>query len=319
MCCIAMRRIAIPLIMAGAFSLLAAQERSPNPRTGAHMVFDPTLGKLVMFGGTSGDEFPNDLWSWDGKVWRAILPANPPKPPGRDEPNLAYDVARSRLVMFRGRRKMPGESSILRGDVWEWDGKNWSEIPTSPHPILHAAAVYDPVAKRVVKSSGIDADGISKKLTQWNGASWQEVDQAGPASLVAASVATNGDLLFVVCQSGRSSDQVPTLTWRWNGRAWSRGEAGPPITSLQASASAPDGAIFIYQTQEWLDRPILHVRSPAGVWNSNALPHQPPGRIGAAAGYDPLRKRFVIFGGYAKGGQLLGDTWEFDGAKWTEK
>jgi hypothetical protein len=123
---------------------------------------------------------------------------------------------------------------------------------------------------------------------------------------------------FVACQSGRSSDQVPTLTWKWTGSAWSRGETGPPITSLQPWAAAPDGSVYIYQTQEWLDRPVLHVRSPGGVWSSRSLPVQPSGRIGAASAYDPVRKKFVIFGGSAKG-QLFADTWEFDGASWALK
>jgi hypothetical protein len=214
---------------------------------------------------------------------------------------------------------MPGLASTLRGDVWEWDGRNWSEIPNVQLPILHASTVYDPVRKHVVTFGGIDETGISQKLWEWSGSAWRQVDSGGPASLAVASVALGGQLDFVILQSGRSSDQVPALTWKWSGSAWSRAELGPPITSLQASASAPDGTVFIYQMQEWLAQPILHVRSPTGVWKSITSPGQPPARTGAAAGYDPLRKRFVLYGGSGKGGQRLSDTWEFDGHEWSPK
>ena len=37
---------------------------------------------------------------------------------------MAYDSARNRTVLFGG-----GDfSSNLRGDTWEWDGKNWTEM-----------------------------------------------------------------------------------------------------------------------------------------------------------------------------------------------
>jgi hypothetical protein len=37
-------------------------------------------------------------------------------------------------------------------------------------------------------------------------------------------------------------------------------------------------------------------------------------------GYDPLRDRIVLFGGVNTNPQhILGDLWEFDGTRWTEK
>jgi len=37
-------------------------------------------------------------------------------------------------------------------------------------------------------------------------------------------------------------------------------------------------------------------------------------------GYDPLRDRIVLFGGVNNNPQrILGDLWEFDGTRWTEK
>lgn len=44
--------------------------------------------------------------------------------------------------------------------------------------------------------------------------------------------------------------------------------------------------------------------------------HLPTVRTDADMAYDPVRQRVVLFGG-ANGALYLGDTWEFDGARWT--
>ena len=121
-------------------------------------------------------------------------------------------------------------------------------------------------------------------------------------------------------RSGRSDDRVDTLTWKWAGGAWSRAETGPPITSLQPPATTPDGTVFTYQTQAWLAAPVLHVRSPAGVWRSISLPTQPAPRNAAACGYDAARKRLILYGGSASRGPIrFADKWEFDRRQWTKK
>ncbi|MFN0252224.1 MAG: hypothetical protein ACKV2T_35435 [Kofleriaceae bacterium] len=52
-------------------------------------------------------------------------------------------------------------------------------------------------------------------------------------------------------------------------------------------------------------------------WRTVATPITPPGRFAAHMVYDAARKRLVMFGGEGDGG-CLNDTWEFDGATWTE-
>lgn len=44
----------------------------------------------------------------------------------------------------------------------------------------------------------------------------------------------------------------------------------------------------------------------------------PPGRFRAAAAYDPLTRVVMLYGGRLGPGQLVGDTWAWDGATWQE-
>jgi hypothetical protein len=47
-------------------------------------------------------------------------------------------------------------------------------------------------------------------------------------------------------------------------------------------------------------------------------PVGPPSARGEPAlGYDPVRKRVVLFGGFDSEGNNLDDTWEWDGERWT--
>lgn len=45
----------------------------------------------------------------------------------------------------------------------------------------------------------------------------------------------------------------------------------------------------------------------------------PSARVGHAMAYDAARQRVVLFGGLTAGDSVLGDTWEWDGTRWTEK
>jgi hypothetical protein len=56
-----------------------------------------------------------------------------------------------------------------------------------------------------------------------------------------------------------------------------------------------------------------------GTWNSLSPVGPTPGpRAWAAMAHDPLRNRVVLFGGTDQLGNFPGDTWEWDGATWTQ-
>ena len=57
--------------------------------------------------------------------------------------------------------------------------------------------------------------------------------------------------------------------------------------------------------------------SPQG-WVRTTPSRSPPGRSGAAIAYDPVGQRLLLFGGRTPAGQLLDDTWSWDGTTWTQ-
>jgi len=313
-----------PLIAIGAIaSRPAGQVRSPGGRSSAALVYDGTRKEMLLYGGTRtdssahGDAFPSDLWAWNGRSWRQLIPSNGVEPPGRALPHLAYDAARQRVVMFGGRRETTRGSVELPRDIWEWDGTRWHEITSDTLRILHAVVAYDPAHRRVVLFGGIGKAGISRTVMEWDGRTWHGRDNGGPpagtadAFPVVSSVTPEGELVVVTMQSGRSSDSVASLTWTWSGISWTRHELGPAITSLQPAAGAPDGSMYVYQTSAfWLSAPVMHTRSSSGVWTHLSPQVRPEIHGIPAAAYDPDRKRFVIYSDA---------LWEWNGARWEKR
>jgi hypothetical protein len=96
------------------------------------VIYDEQLGKLVIFG-----EHPNPpdgytgstpaTWTWDGTTWSRINTESGPRCVSQS--SIVYDSARQRLVLFGGFREVVFHSSeVLTNDLWEFDGRRWTQI-----------------------------------------------------------------------------------------------------------------------------------------------------------------------------------------------
>lgn len=309
------------------------------------MAYDVAHREVVLFGGVSakaggGNEYPDDLWTWNGSRWRQIaLRKDAPHPPGRDAPSLVYDQARSRLVLFGGRG--PGDGiADWEQVVWEWDGARWYRIvPPAYDRVLHPTVTYDPLRRRVVRWGGglLTAtggfNGLSRATQEWDGARWTLRDDLAPANHYAQAgwVTPTGELTLWLTPlpAGPPDTVAPAASriWKFNGSSrtasWTEGEPGPPFNNLQAAVAASDGTLYFYQAWEgtWLPQPVMHIRTPSGMWSqvTFADKESPGVRNTQAAAWDSARSRFVLFGGRLRSGELLGDTWEFDGRTWVRR
>src|SRR5262249_3728655 len=88
----------------GATWTQAAPSTSPPGRAYHAMVYDPVQRKVVLFGGSSSsNDFVSllgDTWTWDGSAWTKAAPSA--SPPARAAHAMAYDRARSQIVLFGG-------------------------------------------------------------------------------------------------------------------------------------------------------------------------------------------------------------------------
>jgi len=86
---------------------------SPSARTRQTMAYDATLGRVVVFGGTSGPPNAlNDTWAWDGTTWQQLTLPN--QPSARYVSSMDFDPLNGGLVLFGG--ELSGD--IVTNETW---------------------------------------------------------------------------------------------------------------------------------------------------------------------------------------------------------
>lgn len=295
----------------------------PTPPRYEHiMAYDSARDRIIAFGGYTYQHgmafFLADTWEWDGGSWTLRGTSGPSR---RDSHAMAYDSARSRVVLFGG---TDGGASL--NDTWEWNGTNWNQRSTSgPTPRYGHAMAFDSGRGRTVMFGGFNSNSVtySAETWEWDGTSWIFRASTGPSKRSWHSLVYDSRRSRVVLFGGQyfpSTGGVVRLgdTWEWDGTSWIQlATTGPPAGGSIAMAYDSDrgrtvlyggiiGSTLVGQTWEW----------DGTSWAENSTIGPPP-RGGHAMAYDSYRQRTVLFGGYYTGIPSA-ETWEWDGMTWTQ-
>jgi hypothetical protein len=201
---------------------------SPSLRSQSALAFDPSMGKLLLFGGSNAQSNLDETWTWDGVTWTKLTP--PDSPPGRAGAGMAFDESSGNMVMFGG-----GNAS----DTWTWDGTTWTQqlSATSPSPRSHPKMDFDPTTGDVVLFGGYCNDGSRLNDTWlWDGTNWTEVtppDGPGPRSFPAMNFDPNSG--GMVLYGGYDGTSFLDETWTYEL------VADPPAAEITSPA---DGGTF---------------------------------------------------------------------------
>jgi hypothetical protein len=88
---------------------------SPPARGTASIAYDPYLGEVVLFGGSSlyaTEQGLNDTWTWNGVNWTQRNPLN--RPPARWCAALDFNAPSKGLLLFGGE----GNNDVFLNDTW---------------------------------------------------------------------------------------------------------------------------------------------------------------------------------------------------------
>ena len=114
-------------------------------------------------------------------------------------------------------------------------------------------------------------------------------------------------------------------TWEWDGATWTQRTpvASPPGRNWHAMAyDAARQRVVVFGGGNRMSLPSDDTWEWDGAtWTQRTPAASPPARSGHALAYDSARQRVVLFGGEASFpmSDNLSDTWEWDGATWTER
>jgi hypothetical protein len=268
-------------------------------------------------------EDPLELWSWDGSTW-SLLSADEdgPTPVWRNWAATAYDSERDVLVIYSG---LQDRKSLT--DTWEWDGRKWTLYSgDGPGALEGALMAYDPVRGEMVLFGGSTPDlEIHGDTWAWDGKSWRQLSDTGPAARFPGGMVYDAARQEVLLYSGHFASVSGDFVnyddlWNWDGAAWRE--------------STPEGATPGHRTHAGLvydpvTERVLLIGSGSGtflkdVWAWDGVKWEEipsadtPARSGQNIAYDPVRDRFVLFGGVDRpGGRALQDAWEWDRTMWT--
>ncbi len=111
---------------------------TPPGRDRHAMVYAPSLGGVVMFGGVSADpdrHTLDDLWIFDGATWTEV-PRSGAWPPARALHALTVDPRTGAVGVIGGVADEPTSTSVDSlgeglSDAWWFDGSTWTQTATS--------------------------------------------------------------------------------------------------------------------------------------------------------------------------------------------
>jgi hypothetical protein len=274
---------------------------SPPAVHNASCVFDGASGRVLVFGGISSPSWQvtDDTYAWNGSAWTQLQPTSRPSP--REEAGIAYDPIRNRVVLFGGRDDL----GTAFGDTWEWDGMNWLQrSPAAAPPPCKGALAYDPATHQVVQLGGDSVGGTQALSWGWDGVTWIPRGQM-PGIGVGQGWNDGVDLYFV--------ESIGSHVWRSTAGGWM-----PVFT--RTGPGLYDAAPVVVDPVR--NEPLLVGGSTPGTWTWNGRWQQvatagPGARTGAAmASY---LSGVVLFGGMLNPLGLVGDTWVWNGASWTQR
>ncbi|MBK7876298.1 MAG: hypothetical protein IPJ77_11165 [Planctomycetes bacterium] len=219
------------------------------------------------------------------EAWITLHPGGVGSPPARSNHALAADLFRRRVVLFGGAADQSGSLNFFN-DTWEWNGVHWilrSPAHRPPARAQHAMA-FDPARRRTVLFGGKTTGLIYDDMWEWDGNDWLQISNSAsispPPALFAHGLAFDEYRRRLVLHGGAtygSTLNSPVDTWEW-----------------QSTGTG------------------------TGLWTRNTnSPGAGPGiRIEVQLAYDAARRQTLLHAGRNAVGQMLGETWRWNGSAW---
>ncbi len=312
-----------------------ARSASPPPRSEHAMAYDSARGRVVLFGGLDKNSSKlADTWEWDGKIWEEVMPTEGRRPDGRSQHAMAYDITQGRVVLSGGSQY----SGPPFNDTWAWDGntKTWEDLEGEPLGVMEHAMTYDSAQGSLITFGGWDGDEILRDTWKWDGGGetrkgdgnskrWKNVTPPDIRIWRRLRHAMVYDSAHerIVLFGGWDGEEFLGDTWVWDGTTWTDPEGPDP---RQRHAMAYDNAnkeVVLFGGAGDISESETPTLGNTWTWNGLKwkdvyIPEGkgPSPRTGHAMTYDGSKSRIVLFGGMP-GSSPFGDTWEWDGTKWT--
>ncbi len=225
-----------------AFDTFPTDRQPRADRRFSSAVYDPSSRRVLLFGGyTFGRDYVNEFWAWDGTSWTQLA-RNRTAPDSRSLASFFYDPSSQKIILYGGIGRRRATDSVKRyGDMWSWDGSNWTEMTTvslKPPARYGAQTRTDLMTGRTMLFGGKDERELYlNDQWEWNGTSWVQINEPNRPS-----ARMNGGLVFDLATQrfimyGGFAGRYFSETRSYNANGWN--VEGPPPVSRRRGASRP--------------------------------------------------------------------------------
>lgn len=329
---------ALSLSKTPAWTELTPDGTPPGPRDGHSASYDPTGGRMIVFGGQADrvwddDGRRNDVWSLSltgTPTWTLLSPLGTPPSVRRDH-SAIHDPMRQRMVVFGG----SGPSN----EVWALSLAGtpvWSSIApagTPPAANERPRAVYDPIRDRMLVFGGVTGGPDLWALSLAASPTWTAISPGGaPPGLRNGHGAIYDPPRdrMVVCGGSDMAGYPRYDAWALSlteGPVWENVTADVRPGARYMQSAMHDAArrrMLVFGGSIGYRHPSNDVWALAlvgpPVWTQVTPSGTPPSpRYGQSAILDPVRDRIVVFGGGDGAGS--NDVWALslgESPEWTE-
>jgi hypothetical protein len=263
---------------------------SPGPcqTWGASAVYDPSAGKVVLFGGSQNFVLSNQTWTYSNGTWTNVTATAGNAPSPRVYAGIAYDAADGYDVLFGGFVGVGCTNfagNHYCSDTWIFNRGGWENITSwsTSHP-----------SARFLPSLAYDVD--DRYVVLFGGTQGSQADL--------------GD------------------TWAFQAGNWSHplgGGSGPPPRQASVMSYDPNEGCVLMFGGFYYSGPIYEALNDSwcysnGTWALLFPTTSPPPTQNAGMTFDPAWGVMVLAGG---GGVnpavgLPGGVWTFNGTTWAE-
>ena len=306
----------------------ASPSLTPSYRESQAMVYDLARGRMVLFGGTSGQGATprNDTWTFDGTTWTDHGAASSVNP--RSQPALCYAPGLG-TVMFGG----GVYPTAYFDDTWVFSGNTWQahfstnrSAPRMGHDMVWASGW-----RIIVMFGGYNGGTLGDTWSlgpSGSGAQWMPMlvvggipprqghamafDRRRNRVVVFGGADAIGQFLGDTWELSRA-----TPGWQWNQRTPAQ---SPPRRWAHEMAHDPSRGVTVLtggygdpQCGNYCARHLDDVWEYDGVTWRQRLPNTtlPAAREGSSLVWDSLRRRLVLQSG-ADSAQYHNETWYYD-------
>ncbi|HYF15039.1 MAG TPA: kelch repeat-containing protein [Phycisphaerales bacterium] len=297
----------------------------PDRRYHHAMVYDRARGAVVMTGGQFNGNPVNSVWEYSvvSHDWALVTPALPDE---HVRHAMCYDTARDTIVLYGG----VGTGGASTTDVWERGptSRAWTARPAGFTPGEQAdhALVFDSVRNRTILAESRSQSAGVVGIFEWDGVAgaWTpHTFLAGPDPRLNPAMAFDASRGRTLLFGGETSRDVR----EYDGTAWVSRAQLPDTAGRDEHAAAYDplnSRVLAYGGfigNRDASRSLLAYSGASNAWTTVSAVESPSPRSFAAAAYDPVGQKTVMYGGgfLMRPGivqSVSAGTWTFNGSTW---